>query len=215
MSSYYELMWRDDELTSYTTDKLNFIYNAIDHPLSVRYRQLYPNRLDWQKAVNRHNAAIQKVKDLLIERKDSHNIREAWLKLHPNARTKANNGFTVEQLANKFPYMAKQLGAFMEIENIEIKYFDGEFKPRYDLDDFSDIFSANYPASGFTQSGITQEVLLKLYPNISAKNLDQILKMADCEFDQENSTEVIPYWYAVNAKRMLVDGDSFAATFDD
>ena len=43
MSSYYELMWRDDELTSYTTDKLNFIYNAIDHPLSVRYRQLYPN----------------------------------------------------------------------------------------------------------------------------------------------------------------------------
>ncbi len=40
MSSYYELMWRDDELTSYTTDKLNFIYNAIDHPLSVRYRQL-------------------------------------------------------------------------------------------------------------------------------------------------------------------------------
>ena len=184
MSSYYELMWRDDELTSYTTDKLNFIYNAINHPLSVRYRQLYPNRLDWQKALNRHNAAIQKVKDLLTERKDSHNIREAWLKLHPNAQTKANNGFTVEQLANKFPYMAKQLGAFMEIENIEIKYFDEEFKPRYDLDDFSDIFSANYPASGFTQSGITQEALLKLYPNVSAK-------------------------------RMLVDGDSFAATFDD
>ena len=39
--------------------------------------------------------------------------------------------------------------------------------------------------------------------------------MADCEFEQENGTEVIPYWYAVNAKRMLVDGDSFAATFDD
>lgn len=51
MSSYYELMWRNDELTSYTTDKLNFIYNAINHPLSVRYRQLYPNRLDWQKAL--------------------------------------------------------------------------------------------------------------------------------------------------------------------
>lgn len=107
MSSYYELMWRDDELTSYTTDKLNFIYNAINHPLSVRYRQLYPNRLDWQKAVSRHNATIQKVKDLLTERKDSHNIREAWLKLHPNAQAKANNGFTVEQLANKFPHTAK------------------------------------------------------------------------------------------------------------
>ena len=51
MSSYYELMWRDDELTSYTTDKLNFIYNAIDHPLSVRYRQLYPNRLVKEKIV--------------------------------------------------------------------------------------------------------------------------------------------------------------------
>lgn len=69
MSSYYELMWRDDELTSYTTDKLNFIYNAIDHPLSVRYRQLYPNRLDWQKAVNRHNAAIQKSKTFLLKEK--------------------------------------------------------------------------------------------------------------------------------------------------
>ena len=67
----------------------------------------------------------------------------------------------------------------------------------------------------YEQSGITQEALLKLYPNISAKNLDQILKMADCELEQENGTEVIPYWYAVNAKRMLIDGDSFAATFDD
>lgn len=88
MSSYYELMWRDDELTSYTTDKLNFIYNAIDHPLSVRYRQLYLNRLDWQKAVNRHNAAIQKVKDLLIERKDSHNIRGLnWIPMHELKQT--------------------------------------------------------------------------------------------------------------------------------
>lgn len=58
-------------------------------------------------------------------------------------------------------------------------------------------FSANYPTSGFKQSGITQEALLKLYPNISAKNLDQILKMADCELEQENGTEVIPYWYAM------------------
>ncbi|GFP14894.1 hypothetical protein LHEJCM1120_05230 [Lactobacillus helveticus] len=34
----------------------------------------------------------------------------------------APNGYTIEQLANKLPHMANQLGAFMEIENIEIKY---------------------------------------------------------------------------------------------
>lgn len=215
MSSYYELMWRDDELDSYPTDKLNFIYNAINHPLSVRYRQLYPNRLDWQKANNRHNATIQRVKDILTQREDSHNVRDAWLKQHSNSHAEAKNGLTVEQLANQFPHMANQLGAFMEIENIEIKYFDEQFKPRYDLEDFSDISSDKFSTSGFKQRGMTEEALLELYPNIRAKDLKQVLAMADCELEREDGIDVIPYWYAVNAKRMLVDGDSFTATFDD
>lgn len=57
--------------------------------------------------------------------------------------------------------MANQLGAFMEIENVEIKYFDDEFKPRYDLDDFRDIFEENYAASGFKKNGMTKKSFAK------------------------------------------------------
>lgn len=61
---------------------------------------------------------------------------QAWLNQHNKQAEAAPNGYTIEQLANKLPHMANQLGAFMEIENIEIKYFDEDFKPRYDLSDF-------------------------------------------------------------------------------
>ena len=111
--------------------------------------------------------------------------------------------------------MTNQLGAFMEIENIEIKYFDDEFKPRYDLNDFKDIFEENYKDSGFKQTAMTKDALLKLYPQINMQDLDNVLEMADYEPETEDGVEVMPYWYAVNAKRMLVDGDSFKATFDD
>lgn len=214
MSSYYELMWREDELDSYPTDKLNFIFNTINHPYPVRYRQMYPNRLEWQKAVNHHKATIKKVKDIITQRDDAHDIRENWLKQHTQKATDTKNGYTVEQLANKLPHMANQLGAFMEIENIEIKYFDEDFKPRYDLSDFKDIFKENYPSSGFKQDGITESAFLNLYPNIKKKDLDKILTLADYEPEIEDNTEIMPYWYAVNAKRMLIDGDSFTETFD-
>lgn len=215
MSSYYELIWREDELDSYPTDKLNFIFNTINHPFPVRYRQMYPNRLEWQKAVNHHNSTIQKVQDILTKRSDAHDVREVWLKQHNQLSALAQDGLTAEQLANKLPHMANQLGAFMEIENIEIKYFDEDFKPRYDLNDFKDIFAENYLASGFTENGITNEGLLNIYPQVKKQDLDRVLEMADCELQTENGVEIIPYWYAVNAKRMLVDGDTFAATFDD
>ncbi len=42
-----------------------------------------------------------------------------------------------------------------------------------------------------------------------------MLDIADCELEEEDNTEIIPYWYAVNAKRVLVDGDSFTETFDN
>ncbi|EEJ73102.1 hypothetical protein [Lactobacillus ultunensis] len=214
MSSYYELIWREDELDSYSTDKLNFIFNTINHPYPVRYRQMYSNRLEWQKAVNHHEATIKKVKDIITQRDDAHDIRESWLKQHKQKATDTKNGYTVEQLANKLPHMANQLGAFMEIENIEIKYFDEDFKPRYDLSDFKDIFKENYSSSGFKQDGITESAFLNLYPNIKKKDLDKILALADYEPEIEDNTEIMPYWYAVNAKRMLIDGDSFTETFD-
>ena len=130
MSSYYELIWRENELDSYPTDKLNFIFNSINHPLPVRYRQMYRNRLEWQKAVNQHNATIKKVQDIITKRDDAHNVRDIWLKQHNQTAAEAKDGLTAEQIANKLPHMTNQLGAFMEIENIEIKYFDDEFKPR-------------------------------------------------------------------------------------
>lgn len=215
MSSYYELIWRENELDSYPTDKLNFIFNSINHPLPVRYRQMYRNRLEWQKAVNQHNATIKKVQDIITKRDDAHNVRDIWLKQHNQTAAEAKDGLTAEQIANKLPHMTNQLGAFMEIENIEIKYFDDEFKPRYDLNDFKDIFEENYKDSGFKQTAMTKDALLKLYPQINMQGLDNVLEMADYEPETEDGVEVMPYWYAVNAKRMLVDGDSFEATFDD
>lgn len=215
MSSYYELIWREDELDSYSTDKLNFIFNTINHPYPVRYRQMYTNRLDWQKAINHHEAIIKRVKDIITQRNDAHQVRNIWLKQHNQSSADAQNGYTVEQLANKLPHMANQLGAFMEIENIEIKYFDQDFKPRYDLSDFKDIFKENYPNSGFKQNGMTKDALLDLYPQIKKADLDKILDMTDYEPETEDGKEIMPYWYAVNAKRMLIDGDSFSATFDN
>ena len=166
MSSYYELIWRENELDSYPTDKLNFIFNSINHPLPVRYRQMYRNRLEWQKAVSQHNATIKKVQDIITKRDDAHNVRAIWLKQHNQTAAEAKDGLTAEQIANKLPHMTNQLGAFMEIENIEIKYFDDEFKPRYDLNDFKDIFEENYKDSGFKQTAMTKDALLKLYPQI-------------------------------------------------
>ncbi len=66
--------------------------------------------------------------------------------------------------------MANQLGAFIESENIEIKYFDEDFKPRYDLSDFQDIAIDNYPNSGFKKNGMTKVAFLKLYPQVPKKN---------------------------------------------
>lgn len=214
MSSYYELRWRDDELEKYDTDKLNFIFNAVNHPLTIAYKQYYKNEIEWRKAIKKHEELIAKVKGILEQRSDAHNVRQYWLKQHNVKEAEAKDGLTAEQLANKFPYMANQLGAFMELENIEIKYFDEDFKPRYDLDDFSDLLPENYTISGFKKNGMTKKALLKLYPTISTDKLDQILAMADYEPETEDEVEVMPYWYAVNAKRMLVDGDSFAETFD-
>ena len=214
MSSFYELIWRENELDSYSTDKLNFIFNTINHPFPIRYRQMYANRLEWQKAVNHHDNIVKKVKDTINSRNDIHNVRKAWLKQHNNVKAVAENGYTIEQVANELPHLANQLGAFIEIENIEIKYFDDELKPRYDLNDFEDISKQNYPSSGFNQTGITKEKFLKLYPQVSDPNLDKVLLAA--EYEPKNDTDTtIPYWFAVTAKRMLVDGDSFANTFDD
>lgn len=214
MSSYYTLIWREDQLDSYSTDKLNFIFNTINHPFPVSYRQLYPTRIEWQKAVNHHKATIQKVKDIIADRKDTHQVREAWLKQH-NQKDATQDGYTAEQLANKLPQMANQLGAFMEIENIEIKYFDDDLKPRYDLNDFKDVFEENYQTSGFKQNGMTKEALLNLYPRIDPDKLNEVLEMAGYEPEVEDQIEIMPYWYAVNAKRVLVDGDSFDETFDN
>lgn len=46
MSSYYQLVWLENELDSYSTDKLNFIFNIINRPFPVSYRQLYPSRIE-------------------------------------------------------------------------------------------------------------------------------------------------------------------------
>lgn len=214
MSSYYQLVWRENELESYPTDKLNFIFNIINRPFPVSYRQLYPSRIEWQKAVKKHEDLIKRVKNIILKRSDAHDIRQAWLK-HHREQTDTTNGFTIEQLANKLPHMANQLGAFMEIENIEIKYFDDDFKPIYDLSDFQDITIDNYPSSGFKKNGMTKEAFLKLYPQVPENKLDEVLDIADCKLEKEDNTVVIPYWYAVNAKRVLVDGDSFIETFDN
>ena len=155
------------------------------------------------------------IQDIITKRDDAHNVRDIWLKQHNQTAAEAKDGLTAEQIANKLPHMTNQLGAFMEIENIEIKYFDDEFKPRYDLNDFKDIFEENYKDSGFKQTAMTKDALLKLYPQINMQDLDNVLEMADYEPETEDGVEVMPYWYAVNAKRMLVDGDSFEATFDD
>ena len=214
MSSYYTLIWREDQLDSYSTDKLNFIFNTINHPFPVSYRQMYPTRIEWQKAVNHHKTTIQKIKDIIADRKDAHQVREAWLKKH-NQKDATQDDYTVEQLANKLPQIANQLGAFMEIEDIEIKYFDDELKPRYDLNDFKDVFEENYQTSGFKQNGMTKEALLNLYPQIDPDKLNEVLEIADYEPEVEDQIEIMPYWYAVNAKRVLVDGDSFDETFDN
>lgn len=58
MSSYYQLVWLENELDSYSTDKLNFIFNIINCPFPVSYRQLYPSRIEWQKAVKKHEDLI-------------------------------------------------------------------------------------------------------------------------------------------------------------
>lgn len=142
-------------------------------------------------------------------------VSAAWLDQHNKQAKVATNGYTIEQLANKLPHMANQLGAFMEIENIEIKYFDEDFKPRYDLSDFQDIAIDNYPNSGFKKNGMTKEAFLKLYPQVPKNKLDEVLDIADCKLEEEDNTEIIPYWYAINAKRVLVDGDSFTETFDN
>lgn len=213
LSSYYELVWREDELEDYPTDKLNFIFNTINHPLPMRYRQYYPNRLEWQKAVNNHDALVKRVKDLILSRDDIHQIRDAWRKQHDQDAA-SQDGYTAEQLANKLPHLANQLGAIMEIENIEIKYFDDDLKPRYDLDDFKDIFAENCTQNGFLKNGMTKEGWLKLYPQISEAELDQLLARTGYEPERENDTNVIPYWYAVGAKRVLIDGDDPEEAFD-
>ncbi|MCP9316512.1 temperature-sensitive replication protein [Lactobacillus helveticus] len=215
MSSYYQLVWRENELDSYSTDKLNFIFNIITRPFTVSYRQLYPSRIEWQKAVKKHEDLIKRVKNIILKRSDAHTVRAAWLNQHNKQAEVAPNGYTIEQLANKLPHMANQLGAFMEIENIEIKYFDEDFKPRYDLSDFQDIAIDNYSNSGFKKNGMTKEAFLKLYPQVPKNKLEEVLDIADCELEEEDNTEIIPYWYAINAKRLLVDSDSFTETFDN
>ncbi len=170
MSSYYQLVWRENELDSYSTDKLNFIFNIINRPFPVSYRQLYPSRIEWQKAVKKHEDLIKRVKNIILKRSDANTVRAAWLNQHNKQAEVAPNGYTIEQLANKLPHMANQLGAFMEIENIEIKYFDEDFKPRYDLSDFQDIAIDNYSNSGFKKNGMTKEAFLKLYPQVPKKN---------------------------------------------
>ena len=115
MSSYYQLVWRENELDSYSTDKLNFIFNIINRPFPVSYRQLYPSRIELQKAVKKHEDLIKRVKNIILKRSDAHTVRAAWLNQHNKQAEVAPNGYTIEQLANKLPHMANQQGAFMEI----------------------------------------------------------------------------------------------------
>ncbi len=213
MSSYFELRWRDDQFDQYDTDKLNFIYNVINHPLDIRYRQDYDSELEWRQAIKKHEKTIADLKKIINNRPDAHQVRDIWLKQHKLEKAEAKHGKTNEELAEAFPYLANQLGAYIEIENIEVKYFDDDLQPRYDIDDFRDVFPENYPDSGFKKHGMTKEALLNLYPQIKMADLDKVLAKAGYESETENGLEIMSYWYAVNAKRMLVDGDSFDETF--
>lgn len=209
MSSFYELRWREDQLQRYSTDKLNYIFNSINFPLTVRYKQDYDDEVSWRRAVAHHQQLIGKVKGILQQRPDAHSVRQIWLKQHHLQKAKAKNGKTSAQLAFEFPAMASQLGAFMELENIEEKYFDQDFKPRYDEHDFQDLLPQNFARSGFTKEGVTKKKLLALYPQVKAEQWDQLLK----KVGYQGSLELIPYWYAVNAKRVLVDSDAITDTF--
>ena len=70
MSSYYELKWRDEDLSKYSTDKLYFIWNVVKQPLRPEYRQML-GELKWRQAKKKQTNALAKIKDLDTRRKEN------------------------------------------------------------------------------------------------------------------------------------------------
>lgn len=203
MSSFYELTWRDSDLEKYSTDKLYFIWNIVKQPIPSQYREML-GELKWRQQNNKRKNDLQRIKEIISKRDDKNEIRQEWRNLHPKEVNVKKEGKTISELAHILPNMAQQLGAFIELENIEIKYFDEIGEPIYELSDFKDIFPKNYIKSGFRKYGISVNQLLALYPNINNDKLMEFLKQIDLE-KADDGTVIIPYYDAVGIKRLLID----------
>ena len=207
MSLYFQIQWRDDELDNYSSDKLYYIWNVLKDAVPVELKQEL-GRVKWPKIEKQRQESVEKIKNILNSRPDKYKVRKAWLDLHPKeVDTAKTEGIELGEIANKIPQMSKQLGAFIELENIEIKYFELDGTAKYELADFKDLFPENFASAGFRNLGITEEQFLKLYPDIEAAELERLLELMGCELEKEDGLELIPYRFAVNAKRILVDGD--------
>lgn len=202
MSSYNELKWRDEDYEKYSTDKLYFIWNILKQPFPPQYREMV-GELAFRKEKKQREENLKRIKEIVSRRDDKGEIREAWKKLHPNKEIK-KDGKYINELAKLMPNMAGQLGAFIELENIEIKYFDENGEPLYELTDFKDIFPKNFAHSGFRKYGLTKEQFLKIYPNIDKENFERLLSQVDLEQAEDDST-IIPYYPAIQIKQILVD----------
>ena len=200
MSSYYELKWHDEDLSKYSTDKLYFIWNVVKQPLRPEYRQML-GELKWRQAKKKQTNTLAKIKEIISLRTYRNELRKAWLKLHPQAK-KERTGKTISELAQMLPEISKQLGAFIELENIEIKYFGSDGEPYYELTDFRDVFPNNYLKSGFKKYGIAEKKFLQLIGKAHQEQYRKLRQQIELEED-ENGEIIIPYYDAVELKHIL------------
>lgn len=201
MSSYNELKWRDEDYDKYSTDKLYFIWNVLKQPFPPQYREMV-GELTFRKEKKQREDNLKRIKEIISKRNDKGEVRQAWITLHPNKEVK-KEGKYIKELAKLMPNMAQQLGAFIELENIEIKYFDSNGEPLYDLMDFKDIFPKNYAQNGFKKYGLTQEQFLKIYPDIDKDKFNDLLSKIELE-EAEDGTQIIPYYFAIQIKQILI-----------
>lgn len=200
VSSYFDLRWRDEDLDKYSTDKLYYIWNVLKQPLSPEVKPML-GELKWRRTIQKRTDTVEKIKKIISQRPDKNNLRQEWLKKHPNNDAQ-RTGKTISELAKLLPNMKNQLGAYIELKDIEIKYFGNDGEPYYELTDFRDIFPKNYAGSGFKQYGITIDSFLSLFDQIDRNQFNQLIKQIDLE-QTEDGKKVIPYYDAVELKQIL------------
>ncbi|RVU70664.1 MULTISPECIES: temperature-sensitive replication protein [Lactobacillus] len=200
MKSNSEIRWRDQDLEEYETDKLYFIWNILKQPFPPQYRQMV-GELQWRKETKQKQTNLARIEAIIAKRPDRGAVREEWKQLHPNQAEVKKDGKTIIELAKLFPKMADQLGAFIELKRIVIKYFGKNGEPYYDLQDFTDIAPENYVKNGFRTQGITRKQFLRLYPQVDPSELNDVLKQI--ELEEEDGLELIPYYQAVALKALF------------